>query len=57
MKQVATPCDELIRLRAQCESQAKHEALYSRRDANWIVRRAPHATAACHRHVPPSKRH
>lgn len=31
-----TPCDELIRLRAQCESQAKHEALYSRRDPNWV---------------------
>ena len=31
-----TPCDELIRLRGQLESLAKGEALYSRRDANWI---------------------
>ena len=31
-----TPCEELIRLRAQLESLSKHDALYSRRDANWI---------------------
>ena len=31
-----TPCDMLIRLRGQLESLSKGEALYSRRDANWI---------------------
>ena len=31
-----TPLDELLRLRGQCESQAKQQQLYSRRDANWI---------------------
>jgi hypothetical protein len=31
-----TPLDELLRLRGQCESQAKGQQLYSRRDANWI---------------------
>ena len=31
-----TPCEELIRIRHQLESLAKHEALYSRRDANFI---------------------
>ena len=28
--------DELLRLRGQCESQAKQQALYSRRDPCWI---------------------
>ena len=31
-----TPLDELIRLRGQCESEAKQQRLYQRRDANWI---------------------
>ena len=31
-----TPLDEVLRLRGQCESQAKQQQLYSRRDANWI---------------------
>ena len=31
-----TPCDEMIRMRAQLESLSKGEALYSRRDANFI---------------------
>ena len=36
-----TPLDELLRLRGQCESQAKQQQLYSRRDANWSACRAP----------------
>eukprot|EP00966_Prymnesium_polylepis_P019585 451661-Prymnesium_polylepis.1 len=31
-----TPLDELLRLRSQCESQAKQQKLYSRRDPCWI---------------------
>ena len=31
-----TPLDELLRLRSQCESQAKQQALYSRRDPEWL---------------------
>jgi hypothetical protein len=29
-------CTDAGRLRSQCESQAKHQALYSRRDPCWI---------------------
>ena len=35
-----TPCDELIRLRAQCESQAKHGALANLRHSLTMK---PHA--------------
>ena len=28
--------DELLRLRSQCESQAKQQQLYDRRDPNWL---------------------
>ena len=28
--------DELLRLRSQCESQAKQQTLYSRRDPEWL---------------------
>ena len=31
-----TPLDQLLSLRSQCESQAKHQALYTRRDKNWL---------------------
>ena len=36
LSSTATPLDELLRLRGQCESQAKTQALYSRRDPSWI---------------------
>ena len=51
-----TPCEELIRLRAQCESQAKHAALYSRRDLNWVdwpdVQKARVAAEAKYKRMP-----
>jgi hypothetical protein len=31
-----TPLDDLIRLRGQCESEAKQQRLFQRRDPNWI---------------------
>ena len=31
-----SPLDELIRLRGQCESEAKQQKLFQRRDPNWI---------------------
>ena len=34
--QPASALDEILRLRGQCESQAKHQALYSRRDPLWL---------------------
>ena len=34
--QPASPLDEILRLRGQCESQAKQQALYSRRDPLWL---------------------
>ena len=33
-----TPLDEVLRLRGQCESQAKRQQLYSRRDASAFSR-------------------
>ena len=31
-----SPLDEIIRLRGQAESQAKHEGLYTKRSPDWI---------------------
>ena len=31
-----SPLDEIIRLRGQAESQAKHEGLYTKRSKDWI---------------------
>ena len=31
-----TPLDELLRLRSQCEGQAKTQALYTRRSPEWL---------------------
>ena len=31
-----SPLDEMLRMRAQCEGQAKHAQLYDRRDPNWL---------------------
>ena len=31
-----TPLDDLVRLRAQCESEAKQQRLFQRRDPNWL---------------------
>ena len=51
-----TPLDELLRPRGQCESQAKQQALYSRRDANWIewpdAQKARMAAEKAHKDLP-----
>ena len=31
-----SPLDEILRLRSQSESQARHEGLYTKRHADWI---------------------
>ena len=31
-----SPLDQVLRLRGQCESQARQQTLYARRDPNWI---------------------
>ena len=31
-----SPLDQMLSMRSQCEAEAKHQALYSRRDKNWI---------------------
>ena len=53
-----TPCEELIRMRGQLESLSKGEALYSRRDANWVdwpeVQKARVAAEAKYKSLPPT---